>query len=210
MSHRARSKAPAPPWRSFSLRQHSRTRLPTLLVRPGKSLPLRVPPLAAPDRRLGSMTAGPPASGRNEPEREPPREPCPVRPPACPWPGLLRGPSAPGRRLAARCCIARLDCLAVPACALRRAEACSPRRGSGLSGNSSAQDRRTHSASRDPPRFAFGIRQSLVQIGRSREWKGRPQNHEELVVRLFEDTSEATTRGFGTPFPDFPSRPDRR
>ena len=40
-------------------------------------------------------------------------------------------------------------------------------------------------------------------IGRSREWKGRPINHEDLAVPVFEDTSEATTRGFGRPFPDF-------
>src|SRR5262245_56671885 len=58
---------------------------------------------------------------------------------------------------------------------------------------------------RDRPRLFFGQPSSLVEIGLCRGWKRRLTNRGDLGSRRDEDKSEATTREFGTPFPDFPS-----
>ena len=55
------------------------------------------------------------------------------------------------------------------------------------------------------PRLSSGISRSLFQIGLSPGWKCPLTNPGDLVVPPREDKSEATTREFGTPFPDFPS-----
>ena len=68
----------------------------------------------------------------------------------------------------------------------------------------STQDCRTRRQRRDGSRYISGMSQSLFQIGLSPGWKGLLVNRGDLVARPREDRSEATTRGFGRPFPDFP------
>ncbi len=141
--HRGHSKAPVPPWRSLSLRQHSRKRLPTPLVRPGNSQSLRGPPLARRDPRRGSRTAARPVGGRNEPGQEPPHSPGGVPLHACPWPEPLPDPTGPCHSLATRCGIGSPDDWRSPTCVHKLAEECSRLRRSGRGKNSWTRDCRT-------------------------------------------------------------------
>src|SRR5262249_5011983 len=129
--HPGPSKAREPRRHPSFPRPHFRRSLPTRLVRPGKSIPARSFPLARPDPPPGSITAGPPVTGRNEPEREPRHEPLCVPLHVCSWPAQLPDPSGPCHSLTTRCYIALPKNEECPACVRKLVEECSPPRGSG-------------------------------------------------------------------------------
>src|SRR5215469_11538687 len=91
----------------------------------------------------------------------------------------------------------------IKACARRRAEACSQLRRNGPGNNRRSQCFGTAAESWDRLRSLFGMLRSLFDIGLSHESKCPLKNPGHLVP-FGVDNSEATTRGFGTLFPDFP------